>query len=225
MKTLKTSTSVLAALLALSCAGQATAVTVAPGATVSLPGTTELAEPYLAGTVLLDESFSFSLRVAPGSTDMITGKVQQRVIREDGTGFLDFAWRITDVAGGPLAYFRIGNFNSSTFDANYRIDGLGDVGPSSVYRFDGGISNYVNFNFTDASGNGTLNARQTSKFFFLHTTATDYNHSAMFDVASQGYATTSQLFGAVTPVPEPETYAMLMAGLGLIGVMARRRKA
>ncbi|WP_374049964.1 FxDxF family PEP-CTERM protein [Nitrosomonas sp. sh817] len=29
----------------------------------------------------------------------------------------------------------------------------------------------------------------------------------------------------VTPVPEPETYAMLLAGLGLVGFMARRRKA
>ena len=27
------------------------------------------------------------------------------------------------------------------------------------------------------------------------------------------------------PVPEPETYAMLLAGLGLIGAMSRRRKA
>jgi hypothetical protein len=30
---------------------------------------------------------------------------------------------------------------------------------------------------------------------------------------------------AVTAVPEPETYAMLLAGLGLMGVMVRRRKA
>ena len=29
---------------------------------------------------------------------------------------------------------------------------------------------------------------------------------------------------AVTPVPEPETYGMLLAGLGLVGFMARRRK-
>lgn len=28
----------------------------------------------------------------------------------------------------------------------------------------------------------------------------------------------------VNPVPEPETYAMMLAGLGLLGVMARRRK-
>jgi hypothetical protein len=31
-------------------------------------------------------------------------------------------------------------------------------------------------------------------------------------------------FDQVTAVPEPETYAMLLAGLGLVGFMARRRK-
>ena len=29
----------------------------------------------------------------------------------------------------------------------------------------------------------------------------------------------------LTPVPEPETYAMLVAGLGLLGLTARKRKA
>lgn len=39
-------------------------------------------------------------------------------------------------------------------------------------------------------------------------------------------AATGQRFGGVTiaPVPEPETYAMLLAGLGLVGAVARRRQ-
>jgi hypothetical protein len=32
------------------------------------------------------------------------------------------------------------------------------------------------------------------------------------------------MFESITPVPEPETYAMLLAGLGLMGFVARRRK-
>ena len=40
-----------------------------------------------------------------------------------------------------------------------------------------------------------------------------------FDVSTQGVTT-----NPTSPVPEPETYAMLFAGLGLLGFFARRRK-
>lgn len=50
-------------------------------------------------------------------------------------------------------------------------------------------------------------------------------------VKASGYVTGGQLPGVslvaanytITPVPEPESYAMLLAGLGLVGTIARRR--
>ena len=41
--------------------------------------------------------------------------------------------------------------------------------------------------------------------------------------ATQGFI--SNTVGPVTPVPEPESYAMFLAGLGLMGAIAKRRKA
>jgi hypothetical protein len=43
----------------------------------------------------------------------------KRVVQETGTGTLDFYWRITDLVGGSPSAFRLGNFNSAVFDANY----------------------------------------------------------------------------------------------------------
>ena len=42
---------------------------------------------------------------------------------------------------------------------------------------------------------------------------------------SFSYAYNMSVVPVTPPIPEPETYAMLLAGLGLVGFMARRRKA
>ena len=42
---------------------------------------------------------------------------------------------------------------------------------------------------------------------------------------SDSYGSSLDNVSLTTAVPEPETYAMLLAGLGLVGVVARRRKA
>ena len=54
-------------------------------------------------------------------------------------------------------------------------------------------------------------------------TAYQFGGRYFLATANEGSGTTS-LF-SITPVPEPETYAMLLAGLSLIGLAARRRRA
>lgn len=206
------------------------AVVVAPGTTVALPGTTSAAEPFLAGVVLEDELINFSLPVSQTNPALITGTVQQRVVREDGTGTLDFYWRITELTGGSLGYLRVGNFVSAVYDANFRIDGLGDVGPSSLLRFTAGLGGATNdfaanFNFVNQAGGDSLAPGQSSKFMFLHTNATTYDKSAFFDIASTGTFTASASFAAFAPapIPEPTSAALLLVGLLAMGAWSRRQ--
>ena len=92
---------------------------------------------------------------------------------------------------------------------------------------------FMTFNFTlsNPTGNvtvglgsaGTYTATPTGyNFTFSNVAAGDYALSVkgLNDTATAVSATYS-----VTAVPEPETYAMMLAGLGAIGFMSRRRKA
>ncbi len=64
-------------------------------------------------------------------------------------------------------------------------------------------------------------ARNFAEFFAFNglDTAAGYAFDAQLGANTDVYRISFE----VTPVPEPETYAMMLAGLGLIGVVARRR--
>lgn len=214
MKTkLKIFSKVLAAALSLT-ALTAQAVILNPGDNLPLSGTTLAAQPQLAGLVLVDEivPFSFSDGVTGGA---IFGSVQQRVVRSSVDNTIDFYWRVfNDVeSAAAIGSFRIGDFVSPEYNANFRIDGLGALGPDRAHRFTGAGDTFVNFLFTDG-----LVANQDSNFFFLDTTATNYAKTAFFDLTGTGLGPISASFAAFSPaaVPEPETYVMLIVGLGLV---------
>jgi hypothetical protein len=99
---------------------------------------------------------------------------------------------------------RLSSDNGATF-----VNAGVDVGDAAINGTNRGSYTYGTFS-NSVNGNGTYNFWEIETKFSL---------SAGNDVATMsGYA-------EITPVPEPESYAMLLAGLGLIGAIARRRAA
>ncbi|MFO0913479.1 MAG: hypothetical protein U0795_11020 [Pirellulales bacterium] len=129
----------------------------------ALPGTNSALRPELAGVVLADE-------LQPFSYSGVTGTVQSRVVRENGTGTLDFYWQV-DVDPGstgiPVTSFRLADFGYDYIvDADRRIDSTGTVSPYKARVFNPLIhpSGYINFVFEDPP----VGAGESSVLFFLH---------------------------------------------------------
>jgi hypothetical protein len=88
----------------------------------------------------------------------------------------------------------------TSFDSGLTFDSLG-AGPYMMT-----ITRFSNF----ASGDSLSAGFQ-------------FNHETPIPV-SGGTFWSAHISGSTPPVPEPETYAMLLAGLGLLGFVARRGK-
>ncbi|MFA9217980.1 MAG: PEP-CTERM sorting domain-containing protein [Sphingomonadaceae bacterium] len=93
-------------------------------------------------------------------------------------------------------------FNSATSASTFEADFAG----TKVYEFSNQAQNWTHVTLTDlvATGNSTelkFGARNDPSFTRLDNVSV-----------------------TVSAVPEPETYAMLLAGIGLMGAVARRRK-
>jgi hypothetical protein len=165
----------------------------------------------------------------------VTGTAQSRVVRETATGTLDFYWRITnDASTDPffsIQQFRLGDFLSTSYDADWRIDGLGNTAPTSALLWPAPLDGTIFFSFISATSSG-ITAGGGSYFLLMHTSATQYAASAWFtveagtiDFGDEGGSSSPYATFAPLAVPEPQQSALLALGLGAVVLAARRRKS
>jgi hypothetical protein len=215
----------------ITFSGAAQAVVLVPSVTTPLPGTSVASDPSLAGTIVQDILTPFTMSTPTG---VDTGEVQSRVVLAvDGT--YDFYWRVFNDAtsAGPIGFLRLGNFLTSTYDANYRTDGLGTVVPQSAFLFASPPPGFINFAFYDVTNvNATqaLGPGQSSLFMFLDTNATSFAQTVVLDVATIGTFQASNVISTFGPsaVPEPATWGLMLlgfAGLGFVFLGSRGKAA
>jgi PEP-CTERM motif len=219
--------------------GSAWAVPLAadPGRT-TLTGTTAALQPQLAGLVLEDRviPFSFDLPVVFGvGGGTVSGALQERVVRSTLDGTLDFHWRVfNDVSSKqPIGKVLVDHFLASTYDGDWRMDGLGEVGA----RYGAHAGDLVTFSFDDIFDIvrvGGIAPGSSSNFFYLDTQATHYSDTGLVsirsfctgDVSRFCFSGQSGALSTFAPaaVPEPSTHAMLLTGLMVGGLMLGRRR-
>ena len=122
--------------------------------------------------------------------------------------------------------------NASNVDTTNNTHGA-DFNTAGANKFDNGDAINVNYNAGGEQWNGATSfssagsVNSALNFYFLtnssgvaasQATVSQYAGTFSFDTA------TAQLTYATAPVPEAETYAMMLAGLGLVGFMVRRRR-
>ncbi|MQA37505.1 choice-of-anchor A family protein [Rugamonas aquatica] len=129
-----------------------------------------------------------------------------------------------------VSYF---NFSNLTAGSTLIMNVSGDKGSfSGGYQ---GFENYnVLFNFYQATDLGVhtgLTANILAPLATVNGGSGVINGNVIVDswlssvqINANHYFKPINVAGYIAPVPEPETYAMMLAGLGLIGLTARRRK-
>jgi len=198
----------------VSTASFSQAVILTPDSHTALPGSGDL-----AGTIIEDGSVDFQF------SNGMSGRVQNRVTRKaDNT--LAFIWRVVRedfVSSSLLTMFRLGDFYTDEYDANWASDGVGTAPANFAYLFSDPVGS-VNFLFTDStSGGGGIFAQESSRFFYLDTNATEYARTATYDMTGKdgNDFLYSGSFSTFAPVPEPATMTIL--GLSVVALIRRRK--
>jgi hypothetical protein len=186
----------------------------------------------IAGIVLATATLGSSAVMAQTTTPVMVGNTPQVLDLTTGSGFFGDTFGVNNNGAmfSDRFTFSVNSTSGMDFDAiissiSHTADTGLDVTGLSLYRAAGG----------DGSGTGTLVTSGTSLQsgnIDVWTLSTDNLTMGNYYVLVSGniVSDASASFGGAVmmsptaPVPEPETYGMMIAGLGVLGFLARRRK-
>lgn len=145
------------------------------------------------------------------------------------TDYFSFGFTVADGYSVDLASLVIGSKSSGTGPGSMGLYYSGDNFASVLYTFSetGTASNDI----VNLGALNQLTGRVEFRVAQIGTIAANggaTSSTGTFRIAEyiDGATTTNLQFnGSVAAVPEADTYAMMLAGLGLVGFMARRRRA
>lgn len=126
------------------------------------------------------------------------------------------AWAEANLGAGKTFADTDGSWNAL---GNWKMGGDGDVA-----GVDSQLSSFI---YVGSASSNTNTVSQTFKLaagnYSIFIGGNDIANKADLVNSIKAYGISATL--SVSAVPEPETYAMLLAGLGLMGLVAQRRKA
>ncbi len=205
------STTVALALLAVFSGAQATTLG------INSPTTSiDIVASSFGGT-LLDTAITQLSNISYSGTARVA-------VYDTGSG-LDFYYQFSNNASSTNGVERFTGFNFSSLGATpvsvfqtasaFGIFAAGTESADTADRTDMGV---IGINFIPNT-NSKINPGTTSFTEIIRTNATAYTAGNFGLLDGIG----SNAAGFATAVPEPDSYAMLLAGLGIIGTIIRRR--
>jgi hypothetical protein len=141
-----------------------------------------------------------------GLATAVEKTIQLKVVADSG----DLGPVVNVSFAGMTSTFNSLSGSEGTFQTNIRVTKNGSVlGNFSTQQF---ADQNINFAFTVQTGDTLILSASQG----VHMNATGPINASLTGFMNGAFT--------VTAVPEPESYAMLLAGLGLLGVAARRRR-
>jgi len=183
---------------------------------------------------------------AQAATELVTnGSFELLSVASPLGGYLKVAGGDNTITGWTVGSTSVDVINGAygAIDGN-SIDMLGTPGPGSLSQLLSTVANqtyqlsfdlsynggaYKDINFAFGTSTNTAAATSSSSPFFhysgIYTAAGATTLLAFYSTGGSNNSGVVLDNVSVTVVPEPESYAMLLAGLGLMGAIARRRTA